>query len=214
MVRHLLEAMASKLDSEFFRTVRHLGFRHHSAYSASEAIQLLGLCTEVINFQCDFGFADPTALLPLLTKMRIRRLVVNLERLFGAGPADPAHQLFAHVTHDMEPRVELLPAVPLLPAFTHLAVCWDSPWERLLSPLAECPRLQLLLVKFAPDSYDLDEESRAPYAYDVRFVIGRCADYWADWEVGVRGGSDLWVEGDEFVERKRAGEIETTRYWL
>lgn len=232
MVRHLLEAMESKLDSEFFRTVRHLGLQCHSACSASEAIQLLGLCTEIIDFQCDFGFADP-ALLPLLTKMRIRRLVVNLERLFGAGPIDPAHPLFSHVTHlDMEPRVELLPAVPLLPALTHLAVCWDSPREGLLSLLAECFRLQLLLVKFTPDSYGLYEESRAPHAYDVRFVIGRCADYWADWEVGARGGSDLWIQGDEFVARKRAGEIEgtifnsptrvqlsdlfssATRYWL
>jgi hypothetical protein len=50
-----------------------------------EVIQLLGLCTEVINFQCAYEFSYP-ALLPLLAEMRLRRLFVNLERLLDRDP--------------------------------------------------------------------------------------------------------------------------------
>ncbi|KAJ7826279.1 hypothetical protein B0H14DRAFT_1247492 [Mycena olivaceomarginata] len=117
-------------------------------------------------------------------------------------------------------RMDLLPAIPLFLALTHLGVAIDDPRERLLSLLEQCPRLQLLLVKFTKESEyahegpDAYTGAQAPHTYDVRFVIGRCGDYWADWEVGAKGGADLWAQGDEFVARKRAGEIEATRYWL
>jgi hypothetical protein len=58
--------------------------------------------------------------------------------------------------------MDLLPAIPLFPALTHLGVAIDDPRERLLSLLEQCPRLQLLLVKFTKESEYVHE---GPDAY-------------------------------------------------
>jgi len=60
----------------------------------------------------------------------------------------------------------------------------------------------------------LYKSARTLNIYDVRFVIGVYYDYWAEWEAGAKGLPDAWAQGDDFVARKRNGDIEVTRYWL
>ncbi|KAJ7857357.1 hypothetical protein B0H13DRAFT_1902282 [Mycena leptocephala] len=47
----------------------------------------------------------------------------------------------------------------------------------------------------------------------VRFHIYRMGvatyvDYCNDWEMGARGGEDIWVHAEQFITRKRCGEVE------
>ncbi|KAF7336237.1 hypothetical protein MVEN_02171600 [Mycena venus] len=217
MVRALLDAMESKPPEFFHNSVRHLALELDWDCSEDEGRQLLALCKGVSNFGSSYGFTDPV-LLPFLAEMRIQRLSLTLSELFGPGSIDLTHSLFRSVTHldmfGLEGVVEVFPDVPLLPVLTHL--CLDSNIQReiLLNLLAELPRLKLLLVQWQPEEKDLYELARTPRAYDVRFVIGLCYDYWADWEAGARGLSDPWAQGDDFVARKRKHEIEATCYWL
>ncbi|KAF7366157.1 Tyrosinase central domain-containing protein [Mycena venus] len=218
MVRALVDALASKPPEFVHHAVRHLGLDSiYSPCTASEGRQLLALCKGLVNFGSTNGFTDPL-LLPLLAEMHVQRLALNLVDLFGATPIDLAHPLFRSVTHfdifGFDGIVEVLPDVPLLPALTHLCVNSHISRQMLLNVLVDCPRLRLLLVQWHSqerDSYDL---ARAHHEYDARFVIGLYGDYWAEWEAGARGLPDQWTQGDDFIARKRNGEIEATRYWL
>ncbi|KAF8181945.1 hypothetical protein K438DRAFT_1975886 [Mycena galopus ATCC 62051] len=217
MTLALIEAMNSK-PPEFFRNaVRHLILATAPDDNFQiDGTRLLRLCQDIITFIASDSFLD-AALLPILAEMRIQRLSLRLGVLFRPEPINFAHALFQHVTHldflDTYRVEEVLPDVRLVPVLTHLCVDTSVPWDSILRVLEECPGLQLLLVQW----YHQDQSyasAKTPHAYDIRFVIGTYSNFWEDCESGVRGGPDLWTEADDFVARKRTGEIEATRYWL
>lgn len=41
---------------------------------------------------------------------------------------------------------------------------------------------------------------------DARLVLGVDTDPYSDWEVGARGGEDIWVKAETFVDLKTRGE--------
>ncbi|KAF8186066.1 hypothetical protein K438DRAFT_1835993 [Mycena galopus ATCC 62051] len=217
--RRLLKAMQSK-PPEFFRAVRHLALWYSpQVCSLDEMTQLLRLCTEVVDLSWG-NLADPT-LLPILADMHLRRLSLSLGDVFGPGDSrDLTHPLFASVTHlDICDPIHKLDAevfaqIPAMPALTHLALPFDVPMETALALLEQCPRLQLLLLLWPRLCYGLYEQILVPSVYDPRFVIDVLDDYWKDWEAGVKGLADSWAQGDDFVARKRKGQIEATRYWI
>ncbi|KAJ6550157.1 hypothetical protein B0H19DRAFT_1265017 [Mycena capillaripes] len=205
--------MSSK-PPEFFHAVRHLALEEGRVFSQDEAIALLRLCKRVINFSSNYSFTDPSLIL-ILSEMRVQRLSLSLNQLFGGTAAiDITHPLFQSATHlDMfgvDGLVEVLRDVPTLPALTHLCLDCEISREIALSVLAECPRLQLLLLQWPSFDKALYESARIPYVYDVRFVIGMYDEYWAEWEAGARGLPDSWTQADDFVVAKRNGEIEGT----
>ncbi|KAJ7807455.1 hypothetical protein B0H13DRAFT_2483537 [Mycena leptocephala] len=143
------------------------------------------------------------ALLPILATMRVQRLSLNLNALFGPETIDLKHSLFQSVTHLDMFRVERVAEV--LP---------DLPADIILPVLEICPRLVLLLVMWASYAFEksLYAAARVPCVYDVRFVIGMYKHYWQDWEAGARGLPDSWSRADDFVARKRRGEIDGMVY--
>ncbi|KAJ7611108.1 hypothetical protein DFH06DRAFT_1245586 [Mycena polygramma] len=209
----------STKPAEFFHsTVRHLAVRP-SVYAA-EAGQLLGLCKGTVDLiWCQTVPYD--SLLPILAQMRIQRLAADLRNLFG-GPIDPKHPFFASLTHlrvfESDPTAmrQVWGQISGLPTLTHLCVNGQADRDDLLAMLAECPRLRLLLVLWGSFQRSIYERLQTPCVYDVRFVICQLdlGDYWANWEAGARGFSDLWSQGDDFVARKRRGDIDATCYWL
>ncbi|KAJ7132620.1 hypothetical protein C8R46DRAFT_1140432 [Mycena filopes] len=215
--------LCSNKPPEFFRNaIRHLAF---SAYTVTvkEAHQLLKLCPNIVSFACRPAYT--LGLLPILTAMNVRRLGVHLNCLFGFSSADltPSsvdftHPAFRSLTHlEMlnnmeEDALEVLPHIPTLPALTHLLLNYEIPRDNILAVLAQCPRLQLLLVLW-PFPMEYEAVQVLPVS-DARFVTGKYGDYWAEWEEGARGFPDFWSRGDDFLARKRNGEIEAARYWM
>ena len=88
-----------------------------------------------------------------------------------------------------------------------MAVDFNVPRDIALTLLEQCPRLELKLVLWPYWFDDLYEEAQVPRVYDVRHVIELLKDYWKDWEAGVKGRSDSWAQGDDFVVRKQKGQI-------
>jgi hypothetical protein len=43
---------------------------------------------------------------------------------------------------------------------------------------------------------------------DARLVVATYIDYYSDWERGAKGGKDIWIRAEEFMTRKRRGEVE------
>ncbi|KAJ7913585.1 hypothetical protein B0H13DRAFT_2004389 [Mycena leptocephala] len=213
MVRVLLNARKSK-PPEFFHAVRHVALLPAGDCSVDDVLQLLRLCTKVTDFGSTQSFTTP-ALLRILAEMRVQRMALSLNNLFD-GSIDLTHPSFGSVTHldifDDDDITLICAQIPTLPALTHLSLDRKTPRDIILTVLANCPRLELLLVLWQfPNLY---KPARFPHVYDVRFVIGQYNTYWDDWNDAAKGLPRLWSRGDDFVARKRRGEIEATCYWL
>ncbi|KAJ7036785.1 hypothetical protein C8F04DRAFT_465493 [Mycena alexandri] len=217
--RELLPALLTK-SPEFVQTaVRHLGLLDSwTGHSMEQLLNLLSLCTGVIGFAFA-GFYKATAFLPMLSQMRLRHLSLSLDAFDDSF--DLTHAIFASVTHltlfnmDHERITEAIKHIPKL-RLTHVSLIINIPRDSVMAVLSKCPRLELFLILWPKQAAGVNVYGLAglPYVYDVRFVIGCYSDYWGDWEAGAKGYPNLWSQGDDFVARKRRGEIEATRYWL
>ncbi|KAJ7465987.1 hypothetical protein FB451DRAFT_1138102 [Mycena latifolia] len=219
---NILNATKWKPASFFHDTVRHLLLDPATSLTVEEATEVLKLCTGVVNFAVVGSLSSP-ALLPVLGNMRVQRLSVSLNSLFGAiSSVDPRHPLFAYITHldilDPDPATSaphFSTHIPALPSLTHLCLNNFMPWNVIRTLLAECPRLELLANFWAERKYDVafGRAQNVP-VHDVRFVMGLYGNYWADWEAGARGFPDFWSAADDFVAQKRSGAIAADFYWL
>ncbi|KAJ6592517.1 hypothetical protein B0H19DRAFT_1245385 [Mycena capillaripes] len=154
--------------------------------------------------------------------MPLRRLAIALCPLFGGSVSvDLAHPAFRSITHlDMFDAIDGLdsvwPQISTLPALTHLALHRSAPRHIpiMMTVLLECPRLELLLILWSLYAESHYASQQIPHVYDVRFVMGMYNSYIVDWEAGAKGLPDMWSRADDFVARKRRGEIKETCYWL
>ncbi|KAJ7699008.1 hypothetical protein B0H17DRAFT_1049915, partial [Mycena rosella] len=149
--------------------------------------------------------------------MHLQRLAADLRKLFGDDNAvDLKHPLFLSVTHldlldgiDTENKV-WMKCLSTLPALTHLALTApnedDLPLMRDI--LGASPRMQILLAVF-DDSSACAATSFAAGIHFVhaRLVVGLDDGEGADWERDARGGEGMWNRAENFVARKRRGEI-------
>jgi hypothetical protein len=212
MVRAVLNAMRSKAPDFFQTAVRHLALTSTHGTTVDERKQLPRLSTGVINFGCSRRFVDPGDL-PLLAEMQLQQLSVSLRELFGDS-VDLSHSIFGTITHLQifdalnEGAMDIYAQLPALPALTHLRANFRLPWDIPMTLLVKCPRLELLLLLYPLHRRRLYELARIPQVYDLRFVIGMKDNHWDDWVAGAKGLPDNWSRGDDFVARKRRGNIE------
>ncbi|KAK7022387.1 tyrosinase central domain-containing protein [Favolaschia claudopus] len=61
--------------------------------------------------------------------------------------------------------------------------------------------------------FEEDGEERVGVGME-RLVVGTYDNPYQDWERGVRGGEDVWVRAEEFVRRKRGGEVDAANYYM
>ncbi|KAJ7171434.1 hypothetical protein C8R46DRAFT_184935 [Mycena filopes] len=191
-----------------------LAVRHLVLLDAGDPLRfrLVDACKDITSLGID-SINSPVSLPSLLPERRIRRLAVSLARI----APELRRSLFATITHlavlDINPAIVLpfVTEIPHLPALTHCSLFFAStgvPTSVLAQVLAETPRLRLLLV-LVESSIDV------PVVYDLRFVIATYdSTYWDLWEAGAKGLPDYWSRGDEFVAKKRRGDIAESRYWL
>ncbi|KAJ6463164.1 hypothetical protein C8R47DRAFT_1225281 [Mycena vitilis] len=155
-------------------------------------------------------------LLPILAQLHLQRLAIHPQRLFGSGTIDFEHPLFHSITHltllVAEGVPDALQDIPKLPALTHLSLSPLIPRELLMTVLAKCPRMMLLLTQWHTSFEERYEADQIPCIYDVRFVMRMYDDCWVELEDNAKGLPDFWDEADDFVARKRKGEIEGEWY--
>ncbi|KAJ7621696.1 hypothetical protein DFH06DRAFT_1232502, partial [Mycena polygramma] len=220
IVPALLKAMDCKPPAVFHGVRRiMLPVESDAIFPHEDAQRLLKLCNRLISFACDFyDTSTGPNLLPMLAALHPQRLLLRPRHLFGKAALDLQHPLFHSVTHldliGLTGVGDVLRQVTTLTTLTHLSVSHASPRRRLLAVLGKCPHLMLLLVKVISTSPRAHDEEQSPHVYDVRFVEGTYPSRWTDWQAGAKGLSDSWAQVDDFVARKRKGEIEATRYWM
>ncbi|KAJ7617701.1 hypothetical protein DFH06DRAFT_1342848 [Mycena polygramma] len=186
--------------------------RHVLVYSSTHSLSRDGFASFLqscpgITTLAILGNVLGPYLLPILGAMQIQRLSLDVGQLFrdeASGEEEPInleHPLFSTVTH--------------LDVFDDFETFVDDPevaseWVQSLCALPA-------LVAFPATEIDDAKgymEYVAPDVTDMRFVVATYADYYDDWETGARGGHDIWAHAEEFIARKRRGEVEASDHFL
>ncbi|KAJ6476348.1 hypothetical protein C8R45DRAFT_377533 [Mycena sanguinolenta] len=183
---------------------------------------LLRLCApQLLSLWSSSAFYSPEILPILLHAIRLQRWAGDLEDLFGDhSDVDLRISAFRTITHmdifdDLtdENEAAICAGLAALPCLTHLCLNDTRRLDLIPRILTQCPHLQVLGL-MDPDEEIVTEIADDPPTTDVRFVVSVIEDAWQDWEIGAQGGTDFWAADDDFVARKRRGEIDASCYLL
>ncbi|KAJ7744104.1 hypothetical protein B0H16DRAFT_1727379 [Mycena metata] len=106
-----------------------------------------------------------------------------------------------------------------LPALTHLGFTENIATGILPQVLTELSNLRALVTIWQTDASArsksrVDAFSRGIATPDLRIVLTLVPAFYEDWERGAWSGDDLWKRIDDFIARKRRGEIQASDYIL
>ncbi|KAJ6454180.1 hypothetical protein C8R45DRAFT_628434 [Mycena sanguinolenta] len=169
----------------------------------------------------------------VLKELRPTRLTLQFNRDYD-DEVDPTTPLFLRATHltllnttgstsHPESWARWTPGLPAMPVLTHLCISDNIARGIFPTALTACSMLEAMVVFWAAEGILRSVERRrcgidafADYALslaDDRIVLVT-APFWEQWERGARVGRDLWQRVDDFIRRKRRGEIDVIRYIL
>nr|GAT52387.1 predicted protein [Mycena chlorophos] len=196
---------------------------------AAVVLPLLKACTRLERLTIASPDPERRRLLLCLTKMtELKRLTAELGMLFDhtigsidlSMPGFPGcaltHLSLLDELYGISPAQETHLASQLyaLPELRYLALYGTVPASFLLAVLPSCPRLRLLVNRF-PDSgrttVQTMYERHLTTVTDVRFVIMPHGRLNAEWEEGDK--QEWWDEAERFVEEKKQGMIDASRFW-
>ncbi|KAJ7023273.1 hypothetical protein C8F04DRAFT_1271592 [Mycena alexandri] len=144
-------------------------------------------------------------LLPVSGSMHLERLSIDIRQLFHTDTDTDTD------TDEEQEEESGFNNLSTLPALTHLAFSSQPNPEIVGNVLRSCPKIQILVIAFSAS----EAKTARRYAKFVENVDGRLvvatatyADYSGDWEMGARGGEDIWVRAEKFIAAKKRGDIE------
>ncbi|KAJ7176974.1 hypothetical protein C8R46DRAFT_1077909, partial [Mycena filopes] len=210
----LAKLLLSKPAAFFRDSVRNLlipaGRGHRDAiYAADRDLvhSVLAICTGVENLWAPGageGFRLPS-------RLPLKHLSTNPGPLFSTvSPLDP---LFTRLTHleltgHIHSVVEIASALPLLPQLSHLAFNDEDLTPTCPQFLEECASLTVLVSLNGSQLFlgSFFQEYEERLSKDVRFVLVR--SWWfEDWQLGVHSGMGYWGRAEDFIAKRRSGEI-------
>jgi hypothetical protein len=227
-VKAIERALKSKPTSLFKRKAKHvlinLQTRFWSVDSSWKTIsEVLVMNPNIFElaireYSSTFGRSPNT----FPAEMRPRRLTLGSSCRINEDFTEP---LFSRVTHltllrssDIyAERWDQWSCLAALSALTHL--CLTANLSSLIVPqlLAECPRLRAVVTTWlgrTPPRVLLNAFSDMVTAPDARVVVTNVPYFYEGWEKGAWSGDDLWARVDDFIARKRRGEIEGMFFFL
>ncbi|KAJ7087461.1 hypothetical protein C8R44DRAFT_820131 [Mycena epipterygia] len=177
--------------------------------------EILSKCTRVENLWAS-GVGRAARLLDLSStvSLPLKQLYMNFSPLLPAIQA--RHPLFAQITH-----VELMSlpipdditmwcsTLSLLPRLTHLSFNDEDFIPMCLPFLQNC---KLLAVLVSLDGKPPAPEYEDALARDPRFVVMCSSWFFKDWQMGVHVGRDYWSRAEDFIAKRRSGEIDARQY--
>ncbi|KAJ7097545.1 hypothetical protein C8R44DRAFT_811605 [Mycena epipterygia] len=213
---HMLALLKSKPTS--FLYVRNLLLDDSFLKHADHSKLAISACSKVQDLAL-FNPRPSESLLSHLAAMKLQRLMVRLDLLFGhTSLINFTLPVFATITH-LDTRLiadGFVTGLSLLPVLTHLCL-FEAKHSDLNYALLNCKKSNILINTYRAAA-PLAEEGRAFSITDPRLVLTRMLFYDArvkDWELGAQGGCDSWARADLFVAKKRRGEIQpASRCWI
>ncbi|KAJ7040981.1 hypothetical protein C8F04DRAFT_1081261, partial [Mycena alexandri] len=206
----ILQAFQSK-PASFFRThVRNL-LLHYDRH-AKQFPAILSRCSGTVNLAV-LGQARHSLLAPL-GAMKLQRLAVHMQALFGPKHIDLTLPCFATLTHlnIMNSDEDRITAEDFasLPALTHLHLFQCR--ALMDAVLLRCHALKVLVSTWAfpPEIPELRSLIQDPRVVLVHLWAHRRSSI-EDWKAGTEGRPDLWSRADLFVA-KRHGRIDPGKW--
>ncbi|KAJ7181951.1 hypothetical protein C8R46DRAFT_1313669 [Mycena filopes] len=184
--------------------------------------RFLSICPRTTDLSLNVCEPSPD-FLGMIAAMSLERLSVHIGSLFPATPIDHGlAQPFPSLTHltlfdSLWGTVPWNPSSFLsflshLPALTHLCVKDFMPPSIFRGILKDCLGLQIFLNIWEDFEASQPEEiCNFLEVDDFRFVIIIVEDWVYEWELGARGGRDMWNRAKEFVANKAKGAIVVMR---
>ncbi|KAJ7053578.1 hypothetical protein C8F01DRAFT_1235741 [Mycena amicta] len=225
-----LNAASSKPPAFLARAVRCLVFDGPRDFDYEAASSTLSLCSGVTALAVPRLAFAAHKLLPMIAAMPIQRIAGFLSRLMRLTDASRPEEIAAHpvlrcLTHlDLFETISgtLMALLPCLPRLTHLAFYYRQPLERMSEQVEDilktCRTLHILAV-LCYDRSDPIDDSAAQAAMgevpeslrDPRLVL--CPYDSELWYEGVLDGPNHWTIAEDFVARKRRGEVDANVFW-
>ncbi|KAJ6494952.1 hypothetical protein DFH09DRAFT_1337493 [Mycena vulgaris] len=158
----------------------------------------------------------------LLGKMSLQRLSTIVRDLLGDFKKHHLdHTAFANITH-----LAMFDAVKSctweewheledLPSLTHLCLGDEISLSLLRGVLRNCKTLRVF-INLWRDFKEIQPEEYCESVgmSDARFVMLETGDWVYEWEIGVRGGQDMWDRAQKFIADKERGAIHKSEFWL
>ncbi|KAJ6534457.1 hypothetical protein DFH09DRAFT_1369819 [Mycena vulgaris] len=209
----IIRLLSSRPTSFFENSVRNLLMRDMKE-DLEEAI--LRACSKIQNF---WIVSDCTGdHYPLIGNLPLKRLHCSIEDLFFSTQPDFTLPLFSQITH-LElidyPEVidvKMWSGIAFIPNLTHLyfsSIGFIRLWFSLLDT---CKSLRVLVWLSPNGEFVADDQDGEALARDTRFVVMRCGEYVKDWQTGAYTGSDYWTRAEDFIAKRRSGEIDVLQY--
>ncbi|KAJ7670082.1 hypothetical protein DFH06DRAFT_1293976 [Mycena polygramma] len=206
-----VSVLRTKPPSFFGNSVRqlHLGT---TCLDKTDEADVLSACSNVENL----WLAARSQVTVAALNMPLKRIHCTLDALFGNGAIDFTHRMFASIAHleifnaPAAIDVEVWSALASVPHLTHLAFNDDDYLPMCLILLRTWTSLRVLA--FLLSRVDL---AKAPkLVEDRRFVVMPCEEFLADWIMGAYTGNDYWSRAEDFVAKRKSGEIDPLKYYI
>ncbi|KAK7038305.1 hypothetical protein R3P38DRAFT_2905536 [Favolaschia claudopus] len=231
--RDFIKLVKRKSASFFHDHVRRLAL---SYVDSDSTITILSNCSGVAHLAMFAMYPDPSYL-PLIAAMPLLEISANIEGLFEhLNPDHPVfspniwvdfhHPLFRGLSHldifevPVSASNEWADALCSLPHLTHVSFNHGPSLNRIpfRDMLTKCKSLQVLVLIFmGRDQFDMevtDTAQRDCFAQDLRLIIVVMDDFLADWERGATGDETYWLRAEQFIRRRRSGDIEASEHIL
>ncbi|KAJ7266460.1 hypothetical protein B0H12DRAFT_161387 [Mycena haematopus] len=211
---HLISLIHSK-PSNFFRdSVRNLCLAHDLA--EQETI-VLSTCSTIENL----WLSRQTTVKMIDFNLPLKQLHCTVEGMFPSSQVDFTHRIFSSITHleifdgPKSIDTEVWSALTRIPHLTHLAFNDPRflPLCLALLPTWESLRALLLVLDTEMD-IALDNYDATDLAQDRRFVVSVCVNYLRDWIKGIQTGCDYWSRAEDFIAKRKSGEIDPLIYCI
>ncbi|KAJ7059447.1 hypothetical protein C8F01DRAFT_1370382 [Mycena amicta] len=209
---HHIASLATCRPPDFFaKVVRRLALSADSHTPTN----ILSLCKGVTHLAIadDILREHQWSINPVLFSLRnVERLVFAARELRCLDASAPVFSQLTHLTLLDFSYDKLPPFVSALPSLTHLALLQPPTCSIVQEFLAECPRLQILVLIASSLHWAIvaaaSTTPRPTTLTDDRLVI--CVS--KDWKEGVSEGHTYWDVAEEFVRDKRNGSVDASSY--
>ncbi|KAJ7020050.1 hypothetical protein C8F04DRAFT_1116312 [Mycena alexandri] len=123
------------------------------------------------------------------------------------------HLGLARVSITTSPTAALCERLARIPSLTHLAFDDPNIIPECRELLQHCKSLRVLvLFELGLGEQRWCQEYIALLSHDPRFLAMEESWYVEDWHFGVREGLDFWARAEDFIARRRTGEINLLQY--
>ncbi|KAJ7183011.1 hypothetical protein C8R43DRAFT_18519 [Mycena crocata] len=212
LMKGFMPVIQSKPPSFFKDSVHHLLLAASTPLEVANSV--IAVCSGVEDLWINIDGPDLTT----IGSLPLKRFYGHLMQQLIGGRINFMQRIFSQITHlevfDLVSANELEAwyGLALIPHLTHLSFNWTNPLPLFPVLLDSCKSLQVLVLLEEHHADGSNRDLVSALSEDPRFVSMACENCILDWQMGAHTGIDYWWRAEEFIAKRRLGEINCLRY--